>query len=188
MADGKTARAAKGSKGTSKKAGSAKATKSSAKTAKAASAKKARAPATPATSNASKAAKRPGPASSKARAAAASGRGASERAARAARRKEPTFPIAYVKYHDHCWLESKELARIETATPYVVEESGFLIVENAKYVTLAKERSTDGEKGKVQYDDVTIIMRSDILDFRVFPIEPAVPKRTSTVRRRPRSS
>ena len=81
---------------------------------------------------------------------------------------QPAFPIVYVKYHDHCWLEAKELKKIEIAKPYVVEEAGFLLVENPKYITLAKERSTDGEKGKTQYDDVTIIMRSDILELRVF--------------------
>lgn len=81
---------------------------------------------------------------------------------------QPEFPIVYVKYHDHCWLEAKELQKIEVATPYVVEETGFLLLETDKFITLAKERSTDGEKGKVQYDDVTIIMRSDILALETF--------------------
>ena len=81
---------------------------------------------------------------------------------------QPQFPIVYVKYHDHCWLEAKELQKINVATPYVVEETGFLLVETEKYITLAKERSTDGEKGKTQYDDVTIIMRSDILELERF--------------------
>lgn len=89
----------------------------------------------------------------------------SRKSSRVKSEPQPNFPIAYVKYHDHCWLEAKELAKIEVAQPYVVEETGFLLVENEKYVTLAKERSTDGEKGKVQYDDVTIIMKSDILAF-----------------------
>ncbi len=105
---------------------------------------------------------------------------------KAAKREVPTFPLAYVKYHDHCWLEAKELEKINAATPYIVEESGFLIVDNEKYITLAKERSTDGEKGKVQYDDVTIIMRSDILDMRVFQLEPVAQARASTVSRRAR--
>lgn len=82
---------------------------------------------------------------------------------------QPDFPIVYVKYHDHCWLQAKEIEKINVATPFVVEETGFLLVETEKFITLAKERSTDGEKGKVQYDDVTIIMRSDILDLRTFP-------------------
>lgn len=81
---------------------------------------------------------------------------------------QPDFPIVYVKYHDHCWLEAKDLKKIAVAKPYVVEETGFLLVETEKFVTLAKERSTDGEKGKVQYDDVTIIMRSDILELEIF--------------------
>lgn len=81
---------------------------------------------------------------------------------------QPSFPIVYVKYHDHCWLEAKELSKIHVAKPFVVEETGFLLVENEKFITLAKERSTDGEKGKVQYDDVTIIMRSDILELDTF--------------------
>ena len=81
---------------------------------------------------------------------------------------QPEFPIVYVKYHDHCWLEAKELEKINVAKPFVVEETGFLLLETEKYITLAKERSTDGEKGKTQYDDVTIIMRSDILDLAVF--------------------
>jgi hypothetical protein len=81
---------------------------------------------------------------------------------------QPDFPILYVKYHDHCWLEAKELKKIEVAKPFVVEETGFLLTETEKYVTLAKERSVDGEKGKVQYDDVTIIMKSDILDMQTF--------------------
>ena len=85
-----------------------------------------------------------------------------------AKSQQPDFPLVYVKYHDHCWLEAKELKKIEVAKPYVVEETGFLLLENEKYITLAKERSTDGEKGKTQYDDVTIIMRSDILDMEVF--------------------
>ena len=91
------------------------------------------------------------------------------RKAKAASEPQPDFPVAYVKYHDHCWLEAKELEKIKVAKPYVVEETGFLLAESPKYITLAKERSTDGEKGRVQYDDVTIIMRSDILDLRVFP-------------------
>ena len=82
---------------------------------------------------------------------------------------QPSFPIVYVKYHDHCWLEAKELKKIQVAKPFVVEETGFLLAESPKFITLAKERSTDGEKGKTQYDDVTIIMRSDILDLQVFP-------------------
>lgn len=86
---------------------------------------------------------------------------------------QPIFPVAYVKYHDHCWLESKDLDRIQDAEPYVVEETGFLLQETPRFVTLAKERSTDGEKGRVQYDDVTIIMRSDIIEIQVFPIEKA---------------
>lgn len=90
------------------------------------------------------------------------------KAAAAKSQPQPEFPIVYVKYHDHCWLEAKELKKIAVATPYVVEETGFLLVENDRFITLAKERSTDGEKGKVQYDDVTIIMRSDILDYHVF--------------------
>jgi hypothetical protein len=81
---------------------------------------------------------------------------------------QPDFPIVYVRYHDHCWLEAKELEKISVAKPYVVEETGFLLLETDKYITLAKERSTDGEKGKTQYDDVTIIMRSDILELRVY--------------------
>ena len=81
---------------------------------------------------------------------------------------QPEFPIVYVKYHDHCWLEAKELAKIQVAKPFVVEETGFLLAEADKFITLAKERSTDGEKGKTQYDDVTIIMRSDILSLEVF--------------------
>ena len=88
---------------------------------------------------------------------------------RAKSEPQPEFPIVYVRYHDHCWLEAKELKKIHVARPYVVEETGFLLVENEKYITLAKERSTDGEKGKTQYDDVTIIMRSDILELEVFP-------------------
>ncbi|MFA5862591.1 MAG: hypothetical protein WDA16_12945 [Candidatus Thermoplasmatota archaeon] len=90
------------------------------------------------------------------------------KAARARSEPQPEFPIVYVKYHDHCWLEAKELKKIRVAKPFVVEETGFLLTESPKFITLAKERSTDGEKGKVQYDDVTIIMRSDILAFRVF--------------------
>jgi hypothetical protein len=91
------------------------------------------------------------------------------RKSRAASEPQPDFPICYVKYHDHCWLEAKELAKIQVAKPFVVEETGFLLSETPKYITLAKERSTDGEKGKTQYDDVTIIMRSDILSFTIFP-------------------
>ena len=49
-----------------------------------------------------------------------------------------------------------------------LKEAGFLLAQSPQFITLAKERSTDGEKGKVQYDDVTIIMRSDILELRVF--------------------
>lgn len=90
------------------------------------------------------------------------------KSSRAKSAPQPEFPIVYVKYHDHCWLEAKELSKIEVAKPFVVEETGFLLVENPKFITLAKERSTDGEKGKVQYDDVTIIMRSDILSLEVF--------------------
>lgn len=82
---------------------------------------------------------------------------------------QPEFPIVYVKYHDHCWLEAKDIEKIGVAKPYVVEETGFLLVESPTFITLAKERSTDGEKGKVQYDDVTIIMRSDILELETFP-------------------
>jgi hypothetical protein len=89
------------------------------------------------------------------------------RKSRAASEPQPEFPIAYVKYHDHCWLKAKELEKIQVAKPFVVEETGFLLAETPKYITLAKERSTDGEEEKVQYDDVTIIMRSDILEFRV---------------------
>jgi hypothetical protein len=74
----------------------------------------------------------------------------------------------YVKYHDHCWLEAKELQKIQVAKPFVVEETGFLLAETDAFITLAKERSTDGEKGKTQYDDVTIIMRSDILALEKF--------------------
>lgn len=81
---------------------------------------------------------------------------------------QPDFPIVYVKYHDHCWLEAKELEKINVAKPFVVEETGFLLTETEKYITMAKERSTDGEKGKTQYDDVTIIMRSDILEMELF--------------------
>ena len=84
---------------------------------------------------------------------------------------QPAFPVVYVMYHDHCWLEAKELKKIQVAKPYVVEETGFLLAQTEKFITLAKERSTDGEKGKVQYDDVTIIMRSDILDLLVFQRE-----------------
>ena len=90
------------------------------------------------------------------------------KASRARSEPQPEFPIVYVKYHDHCWLEAKELSKIDVARPYVVEETGFLLVENEKFITLAKERSTDGEKGKTQYDDVTIIMRSDILELERF--------------------
>ena len=90
------------------------------------------------------------------------------KASKAKSEPQPEFPIVYVKYHDHCWLEAKELKKIQVAKPFVVEETGFLLSEADKFITLAKERSTDGEKGKVQYDDVTIIMRSDILDLRVF--------------------
>lgn len=85
---------------------------------------------------------------------------------------QPEFPIVYVKYHDHCWLEAKELEKIHVAKPYVVEETGFLLTETEKYITLAKERSTDGEKNKTQYDDVTIIMRSDILELELFERRP----------------
>lgn len=84
------------------------------------------------------------------------------------RTRQPKFPLVYVKYHDHCWLEAKELAKIEIAQPYVVEETGFLLHETPKFVTLAKERSTDGEKGRVEYSAVTVIMRSDILEIEVF--------------------
>lgn len=94
--------------------------------------------------------------------------------ARARRRDAPVnFPIAYVKYYDHCWLRSKELEEIRNAKPYVVEETGFLLKETPDYITLAKERSTDGEQGKTTFDDVTILMRSDIVDLRVFPLEGA---------------
>lgn len=83
-------------------------------------------------------------------------------------RKQPKFALVYVKYHDHCWLEAKELKKIEVAKPYVVEETGFLLMENPKFITIAKERSTDGEKGRVEYSAVTIIMRSDILKMEIF--------------------
>ena len=99
---------------------------------------------------------------------------------------QPEFPIVYVKYHDHCWLEAKELEKIHVATPYVVEETGFLLLETEKYITLAKERSTDGEKGKVQYDDVTIIMRSDILSLRTFPMDGSSGEETNTAKTRRR--
>lgn len=90
------------------------------------------------------------------------------KASRAKSQPQPDFPIAYVRYHDHCWLEAKELEKIQVAKPYVVEETGFLLAESDRFITLAKERSIDGEKGKVQYDDVTIIMRSDILELERF--------------------
>lgn len=90
------------------------------------------------------------------------------KSSRAKSEPQPSFPIVYVKYHDHCWLEAKELKKIDVAKPFVVEETGFLLVENSKFITIAKERSTDGEKGKTQYDDVTIIMRSDILELERF--------------------
>jgi hypothetical protein len=106
------------------------------------------------------------------------------RKATTAPRPPPEFPICYVKYHDHCWLEAKELHKIDVAQPYVVEETGFLLVETPKFVTLAKERSTDGEKGRVQYDDVTIIMRSDILEFEVFE-RASVASNASKAARRP---
>lgn len=107
------------------------------------------------------------------------------RRSRVAPEPQPAFPVCYVRYHDHCWLEAKELVKIEVAQPYVVEECGFLIVDTEKFVTLAKERSTDGEKGRVQYDDVTIIMRSDILDLRVFGTpEPPGPGAAKAPRRR----
>ncbi len=98
------------------------------------------------------------------------------RKSRAHPKQPPMFPVAYVKYHDHCWLEARDLEKIEVAKPFVVEETGFLLVERDDYVTLAKERSTDGEKGKVQYDSVTIIMRSDILHFELMgtPAAPAL--------------
>lgn len=90
------------------------------------------------------------------------------KSARARTEPQPEFPIVYVKYHDHCWLEAKELNKIQVAKPFVVEECGFLLADSEKFITMAKERSIDGEKGKVQYDDVTIIMRSDILELEVF--------------------
>ncbi|HVL47422.1 MAG TPA: hypothetical protein VM889_02595 [Candidatus Thermoplasmatota archaeon] len=101
------------------------------------------------------------------------------RKARRARAKSPAFPLAYVKYHDHCWLESKDLKSIAKAKPYVIEESGFLLQETPRFITLAKQRSKDGEKGRTQYEDVTIIMRSDILDMRTFGLAPA-PRRRAT--------
>lgn len=90
------------------------------------------------------------------------------KASRAKSEPQPEFPIVYVKYHDHCWLEAKELQKIQVAKPFVVEETGFLLAESPAYITMAKERSVDGEKGKVQYDDVTIIMKSDILELERF--------------------
>jgi hypothetical protein len=86
--------------------------------------------------------------------------------------KQPKFPLVDVKYPAHCWLAAKELAKIEIAKPYVVEETGFLLQETAKFITLAKERSTDGEKGRTEYGAVTIIMRSDILELEVFSDAP----------------
>ncbi|HEX2021784.1 MAG TPA: hypothetical protein VHH36_03675 [Candidatus Thermoplasmatota archaeon] len=102
---------------------------------------------------------------------------------RAKSEPQPEFPIVYVKYHDHCWLEAKELKKIQVAKPFVVEETGFLLAEAEKFITLAKERSTDGEKGKVQYDDVTIIMRSDVLDLRTFPPPGLTPPASDRARR-----
>ena len=90
------------------------------------------------------------------------------RRTRARSRKLPKFPLVYVKYHDHGWLDAKELEKIQVAKPYVVEETGFLLQETPKFITLAKERSTDGEKGRTEYGAVTIIMRSDILEMRTF--------------------
>lgn len=83
-------------------------------------------------------------------------------------RAKPAFPIIYVKYHDHCWLDAKEIKKIRDATPYIIEETGFLLHETPKYITLARERSTDGEKHRTSYDSVTIIMRSDILAMQTF--------------------
>jgi hypothetical protein len=105
------------------------------------------------------------------------------RKSRAASQPHPEFPIAYVKYHDHCWLRAKELEKIQVAKPFVVEETGFLLAQAPRFITLAKEKSTDGEEGKVQYDDVTIIMRSDILALRVFDARAARAQRQARGRK-----
>ncbi|HLE95811.1 MAG TPA: hypothetical protein VI997_00440 [Candidatus Thermoplasmatota archaeon] len=89
------------------------------------------------------------------------------------RRKAPRFPIAYVRYHDHCWLDARELEKIKVAKPVVVEETGFLLHETPKFITLARERATDGERGRTTYESVTILMRSDILEMHVL----ALPRR-----------
>ena len=96
---------------------------------------------------------------------------------------KPAFPIVYVKYHDHCWLDAKEIQKIRDATPYVIEETGFLLHETPKYITLARERSTDGEKHRTSYDSVTIIMRSDILAMLTFGA-PAAPRKQAKAMRR----
>lgn len=105
------------------------------------------------------------------------------RRSRARRLPQPKFPLAYVKFHDHCWVEAKDLKKIGVAKPFVIEEVGFVLVENPKFITIAKERSTDGERGKTQYDDVTIIMRSDILEFAKLAKEAKGAKEAKRARR-----
>lgn len=79
--------------------------------------------------------------------------------------KKIKLPIIEVKWKDHCWVDNKDLKSIKSAKPYIWHEIGYLIAEDKERVVFCQRitEGFDGKKNKIEYENATIILQTDIL-------------------------
>jgi len=74
------------------------------------------------------------------------------------------FPIIFVEYLDHSWLDGKNKKDIKKAKAPIVKEVGFLIGEDSTSVRFCKTivQTREPKNKSTDLDDATVILKSDI--------------------------
>jgi hypothetical protein len=82
--------------------------------------------------------------------------------------KKVDLPIIYIKWKDHCWVSGyvQKIPDIKNAKNYFIEEVGFLIDEDDEKIVYCQSISEgfDGKKNNVNYDDVVIVLKADVVE------------------------
>jgi len=74
------------------------------------------------------------------------------------------FPIIYVEYLDHSWLDGKSRKDIKKAKAPIVKEVGFLIGEDSNSIKFCKTivQNRELKDKSIDLNEATIILKSDI--------------------------
>ncbi|MEM3609746.1 MAG: hypothetical protein QW076_02455 [Candidatus Anstonellales archaeon] len=75
------------------------------------------------------------------------------------------FPIIYVEYLDHSWLDGKTAKDIKKSKAPIIKEVGFLLGEDKTGIKFCKTimKLREPQDKSISFEDATLILKSNII-------------------------